>query len=201
MAAIDDFTQPTTKLDAVNIALIAIGQSPVPTLEAANTNTDAEVALKVLRETSKSIQKKGWSFNQDLDIVLDPAPDGSVSTPANTLKVRMAQSVWSTKGPVDLVLRGRKLYDRLQHTFKIGQPVHVDLTICLDYDDLPESFRWWIALKSARRFVDVRAPGGFAHQITESDEKDAQVEAEQEDAEIDQRTLRSNPAFANFRRR
>ena len=49
--------------------------------------------------------------------------------------------------------RGRKLYDRKNHTDIWTKEVKASITFELDFDELPEQFRHYITVKSARIFA------------------------------------------------
>ena len=55
---------PTTELEAVNVMLSNIGESPVNTLEDDNV-IDATVARTILKSISREVQALGWNFNTD----------------------------------------------------------------------------------------------------------------------------------------
>ena len=58
----------TTKLEAINSMLTAIGESPVNTITQATT-TDVSIALSTLENVSREIQSQGWFFNTDLKLI------------------------------------------------------------------------------------------------------------------------------------
>ena len=61
----------TTKLDAVNIMISVIGESPVNTLGGTSAVPVTVVqAESVLNETSKAIQSEGWHYNTEYDYPL-----------------------------------------------------------------------------------------------------------------------------------
>ena len=196
-----DYMRPTTELQAVNVMLEAISQAPVASLSAEDTNTDAETALKRLYETSREVQKDGWHCNQEFNYVLDPDADGNVHLPLNTLKVRRVYFAGTGGDDMDLVQRGQRLYDRYGKGFKVGVSVTVDLTVLLEFSDLPEDLRWYITVRGARRFVTGKLASGNAYQFTKADESEAFVRAQQADAETDQRTMKDNPHIMRMRRR
>ena len=53
---------PMTELEAVNIILASIGESPVNSIENP-TNVDVINAIRILRNINRRIQSKGWTFN------------------------------------------------------------------------------------------------------------------------------------------
>ena len=61
----------TTKLEAINSMMTAIGESPVNTITQATT-TDVSIALSILENVSREIQSQGWFFNTDLKYTLNP---------------------------------------------------------------------------------------------------------------------------------
>jgi hypothetical protein len=57
-----DVTTPaTTLLDAINISLSCLGETPVSS--PANTSTNVVLAKQIIEEVSRDIQSKGWWFN------------------------------------------------------------------------------------------------------------------------------------------
>lgn len=201
MTAQSEYLVPTSELQAVNVLLEAISQVPVTSLLDEDVNTDANVARKRLYESSRTIQSDGWHFNQEIGFIIDPATDGSITLPSNTLRVVR----WYFSGlggdEKDLVHRGARLYDRIGHTFNIGVSVKVDLTVLLPFDELVEAFRWYVTVAACRRFVAGRLHSATSYQFTRQEELDAMRAAEQADAETDERTLEGNPAFRRMRMR
>jgi hypothetical protein len=60
----------TTKLEAVNIMISVIGESPVNTLSGTSVPVTVTQAVHALDETSKAIQSEGWHFNTEYDYPL-----------------------------------------------------------------------------------------------------------------------------------
>jgi hypothetical protein len=168
---------PTTKLEAVNIMLSSIGDAPVNSLTSGLV--DAEMAETILDATSRDVQSQGWHFNTDLNFTLPPLPNGEVQVPANCLKVDQVEAQTN----FDLVMRGKRLYDRLNHTFKLAKSVKVDMVLFLDFEELPEAARRFITLRAARVFQDRAVGSSELHGFQEKDEMRAWVELK--DAEAD----------------
>lgn len=192
-------TEPMTELDAVNRLLDAIGQVAVSSLTATATNALAERALKQLRDTSKSVQKRGWHWNILKNYTLSPAPTtGYLELPLNALKV---DSVTTSK-QADVVQRGRKLFDRVNHTYAFSAPLVVDIVEGLEWEDLPASAQWYITVKAARRFSTSTLASDSALKFTQDDEREALIDLEADDAENDDRTMaQASPHVARMRRR
>lgn len=204
MTQLSDYTVPTTALQAVNLILEAIGQSPVASLT--NPGTDANTAVKRLGESSVETQAEGWAWNTDEDYVLDPGTDGTISLPAGTMRIVQTKGHFPIAvaagspppggvlptGPAlvmvsgapqgrRFVIRGGQLYDRVGKTFNIGVSVKLNLTVALEYEDIPQAARWYIALKAARRMTAGALVSGTAYQFTKADEDQARVRMEQEE--------------------
>ena len=123
---------PTTKLEAVNIMLSTIGESPVNSLSSGLV--DAEMAETILNSVSRAVQSEGWNFNREFNMIMGPTLDGEIVVPNNTLRADATLSADSK----DLVQRGSKMYDKRNHTFKINKDVKLDLVVQLEFEDLPE---------------------------------------------------------------
>lgn len=154
---------PTSELDAVNIMLSTIGESPVSSLSNESSMVDVSIARSVLREVSTQVLEEGWHFNTEINWVMTPASDtGEIAIPANCIQI-------DTSGPsasIDVAQRGRKLYDRVRHTYAFTGPLTVDMVILLDFADMPQAARHYISVRAARvfqqRMVGSEALQGFS---------------------------------------
>ena len=165
-------TSPTTVLEAVNTMLSSIGEAPVNSL--ASGFEDAELAESIINNVNREVQSKGFVFNTDLEYTLFPGSDGTVHLPANILRVDTTKLVRSSEE--DIVERGRKLYDRKNNTFNLSKKttgIKLDLIIQLDFEDLPEPARRYIALRSARIFQDRVLSSSELHGFQQQDEAQA----------------------------
>lgn len=183
-------TIPITTLDAVNVILGAIGESPVSTIEE-NEVIDASLALTTLRNASFEVQSAGWQFNTDEKFLINPDVRKEIVLPANTLRV----DTTGDSKELDLVIRRSRLYDRKNHTFEIDKPVTVDLVTMLDFEDLPSAARWYITIKASRRFQDKYMGDVSLHQFQQVDEENAMRMMKEEDMRSgDANLLTSAPA-------
>ena len=155
-----------TELDAVNMMLLSIGQAPVNTLEVPGIK-DVSFARLMLHNTNRQVQTRGWWFNRELDYPLSPASDGSILLPASALEVAHAE------GTRDLVERGRKLYDRDNHTYVFTEPVRVNVVWFLDFEDIPQVARDFVAMRAARIFQSQIVGSQILYQFT----KEMEIEA------------------------
>jgi hypothetical protein len=139
--------EPLSELEAVNLILATVGDSPVSSLE---TTGDLHISMAVqfLYDASREVQTEGWHFNYEEEYPLALNLASEVELPNNTLKVDISD----VNNQYDLVQRGTRLYDRKNHTFTLGNSVKVDLVFFLPWSDLPQSARQYIAILAARRF-------------------------------------------------
>ena len=139
----------TTELEAVNMMLAAIQEAPVSTITD-ETIEDAAIALSMLRQVTKEILGRGWHFNTDYDYVL--SVDGNLNIPIPTTASHVDPERSTSK---DYVRRGDFLYDREEQTFDFaaGTTVKCRIIWMFDYEDLPQTFRTYIAMRAANRFV------------------------------------------------
>lgn len=160
---------PTTELEAVNLLLDVIGESPINSLSNSAV-VDAVKAKATLSEISRAVQSKGWHFNTEKDYELVPTVfDNEIQLPANCLRV---DSVGKDR-LVDVVQRGSRLYDRRKHTFKFDKSLTVDLVVLLPFEELPEAARYYIAVRAARVFQARSVGSDTLYQFTAQDEQQA----------------------------
>jgi hypothetical protein len=137
---------PSTELDAVNQMLGMIGELPVDTIEDSGVS-EAGIALTTLRSHSKAVQYRGLHCNTEENFPLPLNSDGTITVPTN------ATVLSCTDGSLDVTQRGTKLYDRYAHSYTFVNTVYVDIVMLLDFEDLPEDARLYIALRAGRDFI------------------------------------------------
>lgn len=198
MPSLSTPTVPIDLLGAVNILLAAIGQAQIATLITADLKEDARKALEVLGQTSVNVQSRGWEFNTDRDVILDPAPDGTITVPSTCSMVKTV----GAHRRIKVVQRGLKLWRPDKQTYVIGQSLKVDMQHLLAFEDLPQPARWYVTCLAARRFAVPELASASAYQFTQTDENTALAQLEQYDTEITDRTMGEvNPHIVNMRRR
>tara|TARA_B100000902_G_scaffold18784_1_gene22531 strand:+ start:11149 stop:11784 length:636 start_codon:yes stop_codon:yes gene_type:complete len=144
----------TTKLDLVNLMLASIGESPVSALSSGLT--DAELAETIIGRIDRETQSEGWWFNTDYNKKF--VPDGEskqVVLPLNTLKIDCV----GTSSHLRMIQRKvgtvNKLYDPYNHTYDVGDnhtSIYIDIVTQEEFENLPESAKRYIGIKSSRRF-------------------------------------------------
>ena len=71
----------------------------------------------------------------------------------------------------DLVQRGMKMYDRIKNTYAIGVAVEVDIVVLLDFEEMPETARRYVAIRAARVLQDRVLGSESLHSFNARDEQ------------------------------
>ena len=161
-------TTVTTKLEAINTMLTAIGESPVNTITS-STTTDVSIAIQILDNVSREVQSVGWHFNTDTNYLLAKNSSDQIVLPSNCLRVDNSNK----DADLDLVERGRKLWDRENHTYTITKDIRVNITWFLEFTELPETARRYITIRAARIFQDRMLASETLHTFHQVDELSA----------------------------
>lgn len=169
----------TTELDAINILLAAIGTSPVNNLNTANT--DAVMAKNYINNALKEIQTEKWYFNTEENYQLTPDINNEIHLADNIINI---DSIGRFGENTNLIPRGKKLYDRLNHTYKIPQPITANIILCLEFDELPETAIQYIIAKAARKYQEELLGDPSLRTWTKEDEATARGRLIDEDLRI-----------------
>ena len=84
----------TSKLDAINTMLSAIGEAPVSSLSSGLI--EAEIAESILNTVDREVQSMGWHFNTELNKSFAQDTNGEIILPADILR---ADSTLKTDAP------------------------------------------------------------------------------------------------------
>jgi hypothetical protein len=184
---------PTTELEAVNVCLANIGESPVSSITG-NTTVDAALARDLVRQVTRETQTHGFYWNTELGYTLIPNVSDNLVLPANVLNVDTTQDDKAK----DLVARGRLMYDRVNHTYTFTESVKVDIVVALSFEELPEIARRYIAVRSARIYQERVMGNGSISAFNAADEDMARAALLAENMEIeDNNMLTGNTAVSN----
>lgn len=97
------------------------------------------------------------------------------------------------------MIRGRKLYDRMNHTYKFDVDLEARVVFGLDFTELPESARHYITYRAARKFQDNSVGSTELHQYNERDEMIARARLLDEQTEDeDLNFLKDSPDFSQL---
>lgn len=169
----------TTELDAINILLAAIGTSPVNNIDTANT--DAVMAKNYIHNALKEIQTEKWYFNTEDNYQLIPDINNEIHLADNIINI---DSIGRFGENTNLIPRGKKLYDRLNHTYKIQNPITANIILCLEFDELPETAIQYIIAKAARKYQEELLGDPSLRTWTKEDEATARGRLIDEDLRI-----------------
>ncbi len=137
----------TTQLEAVNVMLGNIGESPVNALSPLSSlPVSAQTAISVLDEVSRDVQSEGWHFNTVNKVTLSPNVNGEIFLTDDVLHI---DTLDHSK---DIVQRGQQLFDRGENTLVFDNDLKVTVTYLLDFTELHEQARRYITLKASRVF-------------------------------------------------
>lgn len=178
---------PTTQLDAVNLLLSTIGQAPVNTLTG-QVSVDVLRAQQILDHINREVQANGCTFNQEDDYPLGINTSGNILIPPNLISVTLDPNYYP---PADflVVIRGTMLYNKIKHTYVFTKPLKAQVILMLDYEDLPQYARWFIAVRAARKFQDDSTQSDSGHQFTTQDEQSAFQSFKRREAQQEDRTM------------
>lgn len=172
---------PTTELEAINIMLTAIGESPVDTTDALDF-ADASVAKQILGNVNREVQSRGWAWNLEKSYTVLPNAQNKFQLPLNALRVDETEN----RSDVDMVHRGIYLYDRKNNTYTPDIPsIDVDLVLALPFEELPEPNRRYIILRATRIFQERVLGSSTLSEFQRNDEKQAWAECINYDVDVE----------------
>lgn len=134
-----------TKIEAVNVMLAAIGADPVNELDEDN-DVDVANALKIITKVSRNIQMRGWDFNTEI-LTINGDMDNGYSIPFDDTWIK-----WKSQDGRSLVRRNGKLFDIAANSYAFQNPIQMEIVRALEFEDLPEPFKEFVAVKSAYDF-------------------------------------------------
>lgn len=183
----------SSKLDAVNTMLEAIGEAPINDLTSSG-RLEVATASRTIDRVSQDVQSKGWWFNIEEHTISPDPTTGELILPNNTLRVdRTERNPADDDG--DLVQRGSKLYSlKRRSSVDFQNDVEVSIVRLLSFDELPHSARNYITLRAAKKFQAhfIGDPG--LDDNLEEEEAEALVVLQDEELENgDYNLIRGNP--------
>jgi hypothetical protein len=180
----------TSFLEAVNRVLQMMGEAPVNSL-----NGQYGLALQAqdsLNDVSRKLQSEGWSFNTDREKLLQRnASTNEIAVGSNISRVVIDAYRYPA---LDIVQRGGKLYDRFNNTYVFDEDLYVDVTIILEWEELPEHARQYITIKAGRQLQEAILGSVDLTKINLTAEMEAKaLFLDEETVVSDHSMLRGNP--------
>lgn len=176
-----------TKLDAVNIILNVIGETPVSSLTSGLP--DAESAETKLDSTIMEVLAKGWQQNTESAINMTRNYEGHIVVPRQYLRV----DTTGMDRDINITIRKqngkRKLFDLRNYTFKFTKDLLVDVLIEIEFEALNFELQNYIAFRAARKFQESAMGSATLDSFAGRQEQEAyaallDAEAEGEDTNI-----------------
>ena len=185
----------TTELEAINIMMAAIGETPVNTLTG-TLAADVVMARSTLTEINKQVQSEGWSFNTEIDVTLTRDSSNNINLSSDVLRVDANIHQHPT---IDPIQRGLKLYDRQNNTFVFEEDLICTVVYLRTFAEIPEQARYYITIRAARLFVDRLVGDDGLRTYTQQDETRARVILTETDyANADHNLLRGDPSLTSI---
>jgi len=164
-----------TELDAVNVLLMSIGQSPVNTIEVSGIR-DVEIAKLHVHNVSRSVQNNDWSFNTDLNVEMTRDLNDHILVPANALSIDPSDPFMDVVPRTDSSDGNvQKLWDRLENTFEFAEDITADISYFLPFEDIPQAARDYITMRAARRFQAASIGSQILYYFTKEEEDEARA--------------------------
>jgi hypothetical protein len=172
-------TSAMTELQAINIMLAAIGEAAVSSLETATT-VEVTQAKKLLSNTNRSLQQKGWHFNTEWDVTLSVNGEGNIPVGNSVLSVLVPGTLTTLRG----INGTMHLYDLDNNTFTFTANKTNAVTITLlEFVDTPQTFRQYAALRAARIFQEEIIGQVSAETINRQEEAEAYADLLDDEAD------------------
>ncbi len=176
-----------SKLQAVNIVLDAIGETPVSSLTSGLP--DAEAAEAKIDELSKSVQAKGWHQNSDFKMKMTLYINGNILVADSYLRIDTTDTSRNINVSVRRNGSNNMLYNVKDQKFTFTSFVWCDIVHHLDFSDLSVELSTYIAYRAARRFQEAQMASVALDNFTMRAEMEAyaalmDAETENEDSNI-----------------
>lgn len=189
-----------TKLEAVNMVLDAIGESPVSSLTSGLP--DAEAAEAKLDEVRVEILSRGWHQNIEKNVTLKRDANNEILLSNVYLRV---DSTGGDKS-INVVQRysngKRKLFNISERSYIFDKDLKVDIIIDIPFEELTVELQNYISARAGRKFQESALGSASLDSFTVRAEAEAwaglqDAEAENEDNNI----IKSSPhvSYATYR--
>jgi hypothetical protein len=181
---------PLTPLDAVNEILSAIGEAPVDTIEDSG-NIDVNNAYRILKSVNRQVQIDGYTFNTISSYPLIPDRfTKEIAWDSTLLRVS------TTEGNF-LRNRGGLVYDVTNNTDKFDGQIEVEAIVLVPFEELPEAFREYITIKSARLFATRYLGDELAMNALMQEEQIAKIAVFNYELDLEKPSMANNTDISN----
>lgn len=217
----------TTELEAVNAMLSAIGEAPITNVDTA-TQADVKMAVNILRNTTREVQRVGWRFNTEFGYEVAPvvAPMLWTDSAGESRLLNIFEPPASlarftiTKSPdqqgtklVDTAIRPSKVYKKngaaalvfydREHN-RDGFPIedrdylYINPVWWINFEDMPEVARFYCVAKAARDFSQQVVGSPELSGFTAENVRIAYKDLKREEGVVDRKNLFNQAEMVAF---
>lgn len=194
----------STKIDAINRVLDAIGSVGINSEEEIDWNIDAANADKLIDAMSEKVQVnlgKGWWFNRESFHKLSPDPvNGRVAVPSNTLSCLIKRQ----RGKVmKITTRANTLFDPVEFGYDMRPLVDSNgvlpcvLVVNLPFEHLPATAKHAITDASRFWFVNDKEGDQIKMQALQGSSNASYANLQAEDNRQSRRNILNNKMISN----
>tara|TARA_S200002703_G_scaffold153105_1_gene154270 strand:- start:647 stop:1243 length:597 start_codon:yes stop_codon:yes gene_type:complete len=189
-----------TKLEAVNVVLDSIGETPVSSLTSGLP--DAEAAEAKLDEVTTEVLAKGWHQNTNYNVKLTRNYLNKIVIPNTYIKVDTVGENKELNVTVRTEQNVRYLFDLKEQTFIFDTDPYCNVVIKLDFPDLTPTMQLYIARKAARTFQESAMGSAALDSFTVRSEAESYAALLDAEAEVeDNNILKDSPHVLQATRR
>jgi len=194
-----------SEMGMINACLMAIGEVPYPDgslPDLIQIGTDGDVARRMIVDTMLEVQKRGWYFNTDYNMVLSPdsgiglgqeVEGGFIVLPPNVLKIDTGNQAGMRNR---YVVRNNKVYDLFEQDFVQNRSIVADVIWLVDYEELPIEAYLYITARASRKFQQ-RVIGSIdLNALTLAEEQDTYMELMRIQLQVNDYNF-NNPVVSN----
>ena len=185
-----------TELEVVNSVLSVAGDNPVQSLD--DTYQPVFIIKQMIHNVSRTMQSKGYWFNNEYGVTLSPSTiNGKTTLPFNIIRFEPTDNKY--------VARGLTVYDREGRTSTITEDITADITLQLEFEELPLTAREYIRTACRIQYNNEYFGETNFKQELIADFNKAKQDLEKEDTENESISMfasakSNNIAFKNRRR-
>ena len=179
-----------TKLQAVNTLLTTIGEAETTTITG-SVPYEVSLAETILDEVVAELCSDSYVFNTEKDITLTPDVSNNINIPANYIQIRDLSQEY-------VIRSGGLLYSMQAKSLVFTSAITVEVVYLLDFEDLPEAAKAYVAIRASRVFADRMVGSKDIRAFTERDEIEAKAKLMSYESGIDRLNMLNDSASVSF---
>mgnify|MGYP001163489180 FL=1 len=176
-----------TKLEAVNIVLDSIGETPVSSLTSGLP--DAESAEAKLDEVTTEVLAKGWHQNTNYGVKAMRNYLNKIVIPSNYIRLDTVGEHKDINVTIRTDNNVRYLFNIKEQTYIFDKDLYVDVIIKLPFAELTPSMQLYIARKAARSFQESAMGSAALDSFTVRSEAEAYAALMDSEAEVEDNNI------------